>query len=195
MVSCGRSEDLMKPSSARIVMFIALGGAAGILAGCSRSDTQPPAPAAQPAPAAAPVPAPAAPGVSTPAYTRITEVNDAEKGLAEQFVTGMFSRCRSRDFAGFPGDEVTAEIRAYMTPEAQQNQCAAMESGEYGEFQSMQFVSVWQKTDGTRYYRFRATFSKPGPGRYEVRVAVNSSGKIAGIVTPPWSDNFDPGAR
>jgi hypothetical protein len=59
----------------------------------------------------------------------------------------------------------------------------------------MDFVSAWQRGEGTKYYRFKGTFSKPGPGKYEIRVTMNPAGKISAFATPPWSDNFDPGAK
>ena len=70
-----------------------------------------------------------------------------------------------------------------------------MTTGEYGDFVSMAFVSAWQKADGTKYYRFKGTYSKPGPGKYEIRITVNPAGKISAFATPMWSDNFNPDAR
>ncbi len=59
----------------------------------------------------------------------------------------------------------------------------------FGDYESMKFVEAVKLNSKDEYtiYRFRGKFEKSDP---EIRVVLNSEGKIAGFFVKPWKDKI-----
>ncbi len=105
--------------------------------------------------------------------------------MAERIAINILESWRDGRFEPL-GDEATIAMRSALTPEKQKEAYETIK-GMFGDFQSMEYVETWVSTNGPflAIYRFKGRFSR-SRARPEIRVVMDSEGKLAGFWIKPW---------
>jgi hypothetical protein len=174
----------------KLVKPALLAGTALVFAACG-SDKEPADPVAEERPAAPEVAKPATPPTPGPKFVKIApdQVDEAGRKAAEDFARSYEESRKAGVFEPL-GDEATAEMRAALTPEKQQQGQQSI-TANIGEFQSLEYVEAWRRVAGTQstIYRLRGKFTKGEP---EIRVVHDTAGKVSGFWVRPWRDSLEP---
>lgn len=111
------------------------------------------------------------------------EVDQAHKAIAEQFGTKIMLAWAKNEYPTV-GPEAMDEFQKGHNDVARQKAADKAIEDAFGDFKSMTFHEALRtKPPKFEVYRFKGTFVK---GTAEVRVTVNTAGKIAGHFVVPW---------
>ena len=92
----------------------------------------------------------------------------------------------------FPSEEeAIPEVVKGLTKEVQTSSYETIR-GMYGDYKSMQFQEAWNMSSAQgKYaiYRFKGVYTN-GTDKPEIRVVLDSSGKLAGLWVTPWQDSL-----
>ncbi len=118
-----------------------------------------------------------------------TKLSDPDKdniAIAEKFANSYFELVKKDQYYAFT-NEATDQVKHSLTEDLQKNVYKQL-SGQFGEFNSMEYVETWTRA-GTnlKIHRFKADFNE-SVKKLEVRVVLDQSDKIAGFFVFPWSD-------
>ena len=114
-----------------------------------------------------------------------SEVDAEMISAAKRIATDILESHRDGRFEPL-GDEATPAMRSALTPEKQKEAYETIK-GMFGDFQSMEYVETCVPKDGSLLFihRFKGHFSK-SQARPEIRVVMDSEGKLAGFWIKPW---------
>jgi hypothetical protein len=129
-------------------------------------------------------------GSSEIRYQRLpeTKVDSAARNRAQTFTLELLKRWKAGQFQ-LLSSESTEIMRSRLAPQAQREAWESVQ-GEFGDFKSLNYAETWGPQAGgpVRVYRFRGKFSGTAPA--EVRVVLDSAGKVAGFWVKPWRDEL-----
>lgn len=128
--------------------------------------------------------------VAQPSFARVpaSGVDQAQKAAAQGVADRTLKAWRDGRFAPL-GADFTEQMRVALPPDVQRQSHESIR-GIFGDYQSLEFAEavVAPELPGLVVYRFRGTFSKTAPAtRPEVRVVIDSQGKVAGFWCKVWS--------
>lgn len=114
------------------------------------------------------------------------QINEEQREKAAQIAHAEFTKWRSGTFDPLT-DAFTAQMRQAMTP-AVQRSAYEQTKAIFGDFKSLSFAEAVASPDmpGTIVYRFRGKFDKSSDDP-EIRVVMDSEGKVSGLWLKPWS--------
>ncbi|AWI26540.1 RNA-binding protein [Flavobacterium pallidum] len=130
---------------------------------------------------------------TVPKFVKVepTEVNSASKNRAYELGKRILSSCNTSRFKPFTTSEATTEIIKNITPEKITKTCQKFLI-KYGKFQDIKLAQVLQnKSDNSLIFRYKADYQWKHTVR-ELRVTVNSDGKVSAIKSANWAENYVP---
>jgi len=115
---------------------------------------------------------------------RESDVNTGMKAIAEQIGNDLLIAQKEGRFEPL-GEEAAQVMRSRYTPTVQKESYETLKE-IVGEFESMEYAETWMTKETPLLYifRFKGKFSKNE--KTEVRVVLDSSGKLAGFWVKPW---------
>ena len=129
-------------------------------------------------------------GVNGQDFKKLDEKDIDLKQLefSKKFANDYFSKQISGSYYQFDDEEATDEMRRLLTAEKQKEVYNQLKLG-FGEFKSLDFSQTWFNSNSKLIvYRFKSIF---GDSKIlEIRVVLDSKGKIAGFFVKPWTENL-----
>ncbi|AWA30542.1 hypothetical protein HYN48_10820 [Flavobacterium magnum] len=120
-----------------------------------------------------------------------TEVNTASKNRAYELGKRILVSCNTSRFKPFNTSEATAEIIKNITPEKITKTCQKFLI-KYGRFQDLKLAQVLQnRSNNSLIFRYKADYQWKHTVR-ELRVTVNSDGKVSAIKSANWTEDYTP---
>lgn len=113
-------------------------------------------------------------------------VNQAHKAFAQKAVHDTLSGWKAGRFVPL-SDAFTGEVKAALPPEKQQQSYTQMKA-LFGDYTAMTFAEAYNFSQGGKayvIYRFRGNFTGT-TDRPEIRITLDSAGKVAGFYARPW---------
>ncbi|MBN1119321.1 MAG: hypothetical protein JXA77_19075 [Bacteroidales bacterium] len=116
-----------------------------------------------------------------------SEVNKKDVQIAQDFASDFFNTQNKGEYYEFR-DNVSYGVKKDLNKGNQKAASLQMKE-EIGDFQGLMFVETWISEGGHSFqiFRFKADFEK-SEEKFEIRVTINDSKKISGILLLPWSD-------
>ncbi len=123
---------------------------------------------------------------AAPQLIPASAVNQAQKAAAQKAVHDVLTAWKAGSYTPL-SNAFTAEVKTALPPEKQRQSYTQMKA-LFGDYQSMAFAEAYnfaQKGQNYVIYRFRGNFTGT-TDRPEIRITMDSSGKVAGFYARPW---------
>ncbi len=130
---------------------------------------------------------------SAPKFVTIapSEVNPVSKNRAYELGKRILNSCNTSHFKPFTTIEATIQIIKNITPEKITKTCQKFRI-KYGKFLDLKLAQVLEnRSDNSLIFRYKAEYQWKHTVR-ELRVTVNSEGKVAAIKSANWSNPYTP---
>jgi len=117
-----------------------------------------------------------------------SKVNTGMKATAEQIGNNLLMAQKEGRFEPL-GEEAAQVMRSKYTPAVQKESYETLKE-IVGEFESMKYAETWMTKEKPLLYifRFKGKFSKNE--KTEIRVVLDSKGKLTGFWVKPWRANL-----
>ena len=124
-------------------------------------------------------------------YFKVSDenINKTRLEFAKQISHKLLSAQSNESYHKLSDKEATSKMVTGLTKKKQQTSYELI-SGQYGNYQDLEFNQLLKPKDGTLYevYRFKGKFSSKVD--VEIRTTLDGNGKLAGIYMMKWKDNM-----
>jgi len=129
---------------------------------------------------------------SNPGFKKVPDnkIDRQKLAKATALAQKLMDSMKAGNFYQLTSDEAETRMINAFTEDIQKSSYETVK-GMFGEYQSLSFDQLMKPTDGTLYeiYRFRGKFASKD-AKVEIRVVLNSEGKLAGFFIKPWKEEL-----